>query len=124
MEEYRTKMEGALDAWEEVPLDVRSEVERHFKQARDRGYAMDEDEYEWRRVGVARSLIEAREDDGELSDLSKAGIRGFPKFADGSDWELYLRDFDELIEPTRSIQLRIRMLRQVMGSEAKKRNDP
>src|SRR5207248_1239485 len=44
-------------------------------------------------------------------------------FAEGSDWGSYLRDFDELIEPTRPTQLRIRMLRQVMGSEAKRRID-
>ena len=121
MGDYYVKMERARDQWEEFPEEVRGEVERHFSAARERGFEMEEWEYEWRRVGVAKNLQDAKGNEGELSSVTRTGIKNFPKFPDGGDWEGYLRDFDELIEPTRPAHLRIRMLRQAMGTEAKRR---
>ena len=119
---YYIKKEEARDQWDGFPEEVRGEVERHFASARDRGFEMEDEEYEWRRVGVAKNLMDAG-NEGELSSISKTGLKNFPKFTDGVDWETYLRDFDELIEPTRPAHFRIRMLRQVMGTEAKQRLD-
>jgi hypothetical protein len=123
MDDYYVKMESARDQWDEFPEEVRGEVERHFVAARERGFEMERSEYEWRRVGVAKSLIEAKDGDDELGPVAKAGIKEFPKLTGQGDWEAYLRDFDELIEPAKPAHLRIRMLRQVMGTEAKRRLD-
>src|SRR4051794_13830032 len=123
MDNYQVKMEAAMDDWLEVPPAIQEEVERYFDQAKDRDFEMAADEVEWRRVGVARSLMEAKDDESQLSSFTRTGIKNFPQFVDGSEWESYLRDFDELVEPTRPAHLRIRMLRQVMGPEAKRRVD-
>ena len=57
MEDYYIKMESAREAWNEFPEEIREEVERHFLAARDRGFEMPREDYEWRRVGVAKNLL-------------------------------------------------------------------
>jgi hypothetical protein len=123
MEDYHIKMEAAMDDWLDVPPAIQQEVERYFDQAKDGGFELAADEVEWRRVGVARGVMEAKEDEGNLGSITRAGIKNFPQFVDGGEWESYLRDFEELVEPTRPAYLRIRLLRQVVGPETKRRVD-
>src|SRR4051812_13102348 len=123
MEDYAVKMEAARDEWTEFSLEIQNQVDRHFSNAKDRGFEMPDEEYQWRRVGVARALTMAKEDEDDIDGVTKAGIRNLPKFMDGGDWRSYLHDFDELMSPTRPAYMRIRILRQVMGAEAKRQLD-
>src|SRR4051812_44635873 len=121
--DYNQKMRRAQEQWEEVPVEVQEPVEALFNQATEKGYELEEYEREWRRVGVAHAMMDFDEKDNELSSVTKTGLKVFPPFTGDVSWEECLDDFNELVEAYRPESLRIRLLRQAVGPEAKRSLD-
>src|SRR3954466_11482293 len=122
-EDFDQKMDNAQEEWERIPVDIRDRVDALFAQAVEKGHELLEHEREWRRVGVALAMLDDEDEKGDLTTVTKQGLKNFPRFSSEQNWEEYVSDFNELVEAARPASLRIRLLRQVIGSDSKRRLD-
>src|SRR4051794_19162171 len=116
-------MDNAQEEWDRIPVDIRDRVDALFAQAVEKGRELLEHEREWRRVGAALAMLEDEDEKGDLTTATKPELKNFPPFSSELNWEEYVSDFNELVEAARPASLRIGILRQVIGSDSKRRLD-
>jgi hypothetical protein len=122
-EDFEQKMDNAQQEWDQIPEDIRDRFDALFASAVEKGHELLEHEREWRRVGIALAMLDDEDEKGDLSSFTKTGLKAFPQFSSELNWEEYVSDFNELVETNRPAGLRIRLLRQAIGSDSKRRLD-